>query len=101
MPDTTILLFSMVRILVSLAAAAMAVSVYRLFKGGVMEAAWPIFSVAAIFQALAGVGEIIDAVAGYEFAGELIERSSDIVSVLLFLWFILNLRHVWRRAAKY
>lgn len=100
MVDTTILLFSMGRILVSLVAAAMAVSVYKLFKGGVMEAAWPIFSAAAVFQALAGVGEIIEAVAGYEYAGHLIERLSDIASVVLFLWFILNLRHVWRRAAK-
>lgn len=100
MSASIILLFSIVRISVSLLTALVAVSVYKLFKGGVMESAWPIFAFAAVFQALAGLGEIVDNLAGYEFAGELIERLSDILSVVMFLWFILSLKSAWRRAEK-
>ncbi len=88
------------RISVSLLAAIVTVWLYKLFKGGVMSSVWPIFAIAAIFQALAGVGEIIEELPANEFAGHSFERLSDIISVLMFLWFTVKLRNTWSKVGR-
>ncbi len=95
-----VLVLSVIRISISLLAAVVTVSLYKLFKGGVMSSAWPIFAIAAIFQALAGVGEMIEELLMNEFVGHSLERLSDVVSVLMFLWFTLKLRNAWSKIGK-
>jgi len=50
--------------------------------------------VAVLFQAVAGMGEMVDVLGNWSM-GDNIERVSDIISVLALLWFTLELRRVW------
>jgi len=90
----TVPIFSTVRIAISIASAVVAFSLYRFYRGGLLAKVWPVFMVAVLFQAVAGMGEMVDVLGNWSM-GDNIERVSDIISVLAFLWFTLELRRVW------
>lgn len=83
-----ILILATIRIIASLVTTLFALSLYKLFKGGLIAQAWPFLVIAAILQAIAALGAII---------GEVTEVVLDIFSVFALFWFTFKLRNSWRK----
>lgn len=91
-----IVALSILRVVLSVVAAAFAFSLNRFYKGGLLANSWWFLVAAAVLQAFAGVGEITQ-LAGNRTSGEIIERASDILSVLMLLMFTIEHKLAWAR----